>query len=150
MSLKKTFQITPPPKRHLTPLSSTDVHCNFNCFPDFVRCTLMGNQPWPQFKNGIQERLMSLKKTFQITPPPPFVRCTLIGNQPWPQFKNGNRERLMSLKKTFQITPPPKHHLTPLSSTDAHCNFNFFPGYCPIKDLLGTNSSGGGVSQIPA
>ena len=26
---------------------------NFNAF---VRCTLMGNQPWPQFKNGIRER----------------------------------------------------------------------------------------------
>ena len=22
----------------------------------FVRCTLMGNQPWPQFQNGIRER----------------------------------------------------------------------------------------------
>ena len=22
----------------------------------FVRCTLMGNQPWPQFQKGIRER----------------------------------------------------------------------------------------------
>ena len=26
---------------------------NFNTF---VRCTLMGNQPWPQFQHGIRER----------------------------------------------------------------------------------------------
>ena len=25
-------------------------------FDAFVRCTLMGNQPWPQFQNGIRER----------------------------------------------------------------------------------------------
>ena len=25
-------------------------------FEVFVRCTLMGNQPWPQFQNGIRER----------------------------------------------------------------------------------------------
>ena len=25
-------------------------------FEAFVRCTLMGNQPWPQFQNGIRER----------------------------------------------------------------------------------------------
>ena len=25
-------------------------------FDAFVRCTLMENQPWPQFQNGIQER----------------------------------------------------------------------------------------------
>ena len=25
-------------------------------FDTFVRCTLMGNQPWPQFQNGIRER----------------------------------------------------------------------------------------------
>ena len=24
-------------------------------FVAFVRCTLMGNQPWPQFQNGIRE-----------------------------------------------------------------------------------------------
>ena len=25
-------------------------------FDAFVRCTLMGNQPWPQFQSGIRER----------------------------------------------------------------------------------------------
>ena len=25
-------------------------------FDAFVRCMLMGNQPWPQFQNGIRER----------------------------------------------------------------------------------------------
>ena len=25
-------------------------------FDAFVRCTLIGNQPWPQFQNGIRER----------------------------------------------------------------------------------------------
>ena len=35
---------------------------NFNAF---VRCALMGNQPWPQFQNGIRERsIMKLPKIF--------------------------------------------------------------------------------------
>ena len=29
---------------------------NIQTFDAFVRCTLMGNQPWPQFQNGIRER----------------------------------------------------------------------------------------------
>ena len=29
-------------------------------FDAFVRCTLMGNQPWPQFQNGIWERSIEL------------------------------------------------------------------------------------------
>ena len=29
---------------------------SFQNFDAFVRCTLMGNQPWPQFQNGIRER----------------------------------------------------------------------------------------------
>ena len=31
-------------------------------FDAFVRCTLIGNQPWPQFQSGIWERSISLKK----------------------------------------------------------------------------------------
>ena len=30
-------------------------------FDTFVRCTLMGNQPWPQFQNGIRERSIGKK-----------------------------------------------------------------------------------------
>ena len=33
-------------------------------FDTFVRCTLMGNQPWPQFQNGIRER--SIKQAAQF------------------------------------------------------------------------------------
>ena len=29
---------------------------SFQTFDAFVRCTLMGNQPWPQFQNVIRER----------------------------------------------------------------------------------------------
>ena len=28
----------------------------------FVRCMLMGNQPWPQFQNGIRERSINCHK----------------------------------------------------------------------------------------
>ena len=28
---------------------------SFQTFDAFVRCTLMGNQTWPQFQNGIRE-----------------------------------------------------------------------------------------------
>ena len=29
-------------------------------FDAFVRCMQMGNQPWPQFQNGIRERSIAL------------------------------------------------------------------------------------------
>ena len=34
-------------------------------FDIFVRCTLMGNQPWPQFQNGIWERSCTFSISFQ-------------------------------------------------------------------------------------
>ena len=34
-------------------------------FDVFVRCTLMGNQPWPQFQNGIWERSCTFSISFQ-------------------------------------------------------------------------------------
>ena len=35
-------------------------------FDAFVRCMLMGNQPWPQFKNGIRERSILLYHRIHI------------------------------------------------------------------------------------
>ena len=33
-------------------------------FDAFVRCTLMENQPWPRFQNGIGERSITRSKVF--------------------------------------------------------------------------------------
>ena len=35
-------------------------------FDAFVRCTLMGNQPWSQFQNGIRERPIELLCTLNL------------------------------------------------------------------------------------
>ena len=35
-------------------------------FGAFVRFTLMGNQPWPQFQNGIRERSIGISRIKQI------------------------------------------------------------------------------------
>ena len=39
-------------------------------FDAFVRCTLIGNQPWPQFQNGIRERSIEAGK----------IDCTNVKN----------------------------------------------------------------------
>ena len=38
-----------------------ELKTSIQTFDAFVRCTLMGNQPWSQFENGIRERSIALK-----------------------------------------------------------------------------------------
>ena len=48
-------------QRSLLPKATHDLglKTSIQNFDAFIRCTLMGNQPWPQFQNGIRERSIS-------------------------------------------------------------------------------------------
>ena len=52
--------------RSLLPKSTRDLglKTSIQTFDGFVRCTLMGNQPWPQFQNGIREK--SIERTAKV------------------------------------------------------------------------------------
>ena len=54
------------------------IETSIQTFDALVRCTLMGNQPWPQFQSGIRERSIGIKSSMTSIS---FIDTALDNNQ---------------------------------------------------------------------